>query len=95
MHDYIKTCPHCGGNAYLNQNYSYKARSYFVFVKCDICGAQGKIYNSREEPAAADWNNTACNDAVSAWNMRTPEQTRRDPEEWELQNNTENRRALS
>ena len=71
MHDVqIKPCPHCGGIAYLTQNYSYKARSYFVFVKCDICGAQGKIYNSTTEPAAAGWNNTACNDAISAWNMR-------------------------
>lgn len=69
----IKTCPHCGGAACLTQNYSYKARSYFVFVKCDICGAQGKIYNSADEPATTGWNNTACNDAIAAWNMRTPE----------------------
>lgn len=70
---YIKTCPHCGGTACLNANYSYKARSYFVFVRCDICGAQGKIYNSAEEPAATGWNNAPCNDAIAAWNMRTPE----------------------
>lgn len=69
----IKPCPHCGGIAYLTQNYSYKARSYFVFVKCDICGAQGKIYNSNEEPAATGWNNQPCNDAIAAWNMRTPD----------------------
>lgn len=79
----IKPCPHCGGNACLNQNYSYKARSYFVFVKCDICGSQGKIYNSKEEPAAADWSNTACDNAIEAWNLRTPEQSRHDPEESE------------
>jgi DnaJ-class molecular chaperone len=68
--DNIKACPHCGGTACLNSNYSYKARTYFVMVKCDICGAQGKIYNSPEEPAAAEWNNAACIDAISAWNMR-------------------------
>ena len=73
MQDSIKTCPHCGGTACLNANYSYKTRTYFVFVKCDICGAQGKIYNSTEEPAAAEWNNNACIDAVKAWNMRTYE----------------------
>lgn len=72
--DYIKPCPHCGGTACLNSNYSYKARSYFVFVKCDICGAAGKIYNSKDEPAAAGWNIPACNDAVNAWNMRYKEQ---------------------
>lgn len=73
-HDTIKPCPHCGGVSYLNQNYSYKARSYFVFVKCEICGAQGKIVNSKEEPAAANWNNEACDSAIEAWNMRTPAQ---------------------
>lgn len=66
----IKPCPHCGGPACLNSNYSYKIRSYFVFVKCDICGSQGKIYNSPYNPVEAEWNTGACNDAVMAWNMR-------------------------
>lgn len=70
---HLKSCPHCGGAAYLEQNYSYKARSYFVFVKCSICGAQGKVYNTEEEPAA-EWNNSACNAAAAAWNMRIKEQ---------------------
>ena len=70
---HLKGCPHCGGLAVLASNYSYKARSYFVFVKCDICGAQGKIYNSDTEPAADEWHNTACNAAVAAWNMRASE----------------------
>lgn len=69
----IKTCPHCDGVSFLNANYSYKARAYFVFVKCDICGSQGKIYRSDEDPAAAEWNNEACNSAVEAWNMRAYE----------------------
>ena len=70
----LKGCPHCGGKAYLNSNYSYKAHSYFVFVRCDICGAQGKIYNSDDDPAAAGWDNQPCRDAAAAWNMRTREQ---------------------
>ncbi len=69
----IKPCPHCGGPAFLNQNYSYRKRTYFVFVKCEMCGAQGKIYHSDEEPAAAEWNNQACDRAIVAWNMRTNE----------------------
>ena len=69
----LKCCPHCGGAADLKQNYSYKARSYFVFVICSICGAQGKIFNTDEEPAAVDWRNAACNSAVAAWNMRVTE----------------------
>ena len=39
---------------------------------CPHCG--GTIYSTQEEPAAADWNNAACNDALRAWNMRTNEQ---------------------
>ena len=66
----IKSCPHCGGASYLSSNYGYKSRVYFVFVKCDICGAQGKIYRSADEPALIAWNNEACNSAVKAWNMR-------------------------
>lgn len=66
----IKACPHCGGVSYLNSNYSYKTRSYFVFVKCDICGAQGKIVNSPEDPAAEEWQSDACDRAIEAWNMR-------------------------
>jgi len=71
MHDTIKTCPHCGGDGALTQNYSYKKRRYFVFVKCMICGAQGKIYDSQTEPAADDWSNEACYRAIAAWNKRT------------------------
>lgn len=67
----IKACPHCGGSACLTANYSYKIRKFFVFVKCDICGSQGKIYNSAEDPASESWNNQACKDALNAWNMRT------------------------
>lgn len=67
----IKPCPHCGGSACLNSNFSYKTRKYFIFIKCDICGAQGKIYSSAEDPAAGEWNTPACTDAIGAWNMRT------------------------
>lgn len=67
----IKPCPHCGGTSCLNSSYSYKIRKYFVFVKCDICGAQGKIYLSGNDPNEDEWNNAACNDAINAWNMRT------------------------
>ena len=71
MNEIIKTCPHCGGTANLYANYSYKTDTFFVMVKCDICGAQGKLYNSKEDPAKEGWNNDACVGAVSAWNMRT------------------------
>lgn len=57
----------------MNSNYSYKTRSYFVFVKCEICGAQGKITNCDDDPAADEWKNQACETAVSAWNLRYKE----------------------
>ena len=70
----IKPCPHCGGTAWLTQNYNRTTSAYFVLVKCDVCGAQGKIYNSPEEPAATCWINEACMAAVRAWNMRKGEE---------------------
>jgi len=66
----IKTCPHCGGVSTLNCNYSYKTRSYFVFVKCEVCGAQGKTCHSPEHPAEEQWQNEACEQALAAWNLR-------------------------
>lgn len=72
-HVQLKYCPHCNGTASLNANYSYKTRCYFVFAKCDICGAQGKIFKCDENPAELGWNSQPCNDAVAAWNMRAHE----------------------
>ena len=69
----IKNCPHCAGVSYLNSNYSYKTRCYFVFVKCEICGATGKTTASKENPAAENWQSDACERAVEAWNMRNGE----------------------
>lgn len=70
----LKVCPHCGGEAELFKNYSHKTGSYFTFVKCSMCGSQGKIYNSYEDPERTGWeDNTACQSAVKAWNMRYTE----------------------
>lgn len=76
--DRIKTCPHCGGTACINRNYSYKLRAFFVMVKCDICGATGKTYIEDDDTGAdgGEWETTACNNAVKAWNMRTDESSR-------------------
>lgn len=66
----LKKCPHCNGVAFLNSNYSYKTRSYFVFVKCDVCGAQGKVVYSAKDPTTENWQSAACDSAVEAWNLR-------------------------
>lgn len=70
----IKQCPHCGGGACLNSNYSYKYCCYFIFVKCDICGAQGKTISSGNDPAEAEWQSAECAAALQAWNMRKREE---------------------
>lgn len=69
----LKPCPHCGGAASLAANYSYRHRTFFVFVKCDVCGAQGKLYSSEDTPEATEWKSRPCDDAAAAWNMRTDE----------------------
>ena len=69
----VKTCPHCGGSACLNSTYSRKTNAYYIYVKCDICGAQGKAYRSAEDPQESEWTSYTCLDAVNAWNMRTGE----------------------
>ena len=66
----IKRCPHCGSPSDLNSRYSYKTKRYFVFVRCEMCGAQGKIYNSEQNPEEQQWDNDACHNAIKAWNMR-------------------------
>ncbi len=66
----IKTCPHCNGPAHLKSSFRSIANNYFVFVRCDICGAQGKLYYSSEDPKASNWNNEYCVKAINAWNMR-------------------------
>lgn len=73
MGETLKKCPFCNGNAFLQGRFNYKQRSYFVCAKCNICGAQGKTYTSEEDPEEVDWNNSACNEAVTAWNMRYKE----------------------
>lgn len=44
-----------------------------MFVKCEICGSQGKITKSKEDPEEIGWKNAACDGAVKAWNMRYKE----------------------
>lgn len=71
--DKIKTCPHCGGSASLLSNYNTARNTYYVFVRCDVCGAQGRLYYSKEDPRTADGEVYPCRGAVSAWNMRQKE----------------------
>lgn len=66
MTQYIKNCPHCGGNAVLKENYNANY-GFFICVKCTICGAQGKTVNTKIDDTEAKTN------AITAWNMRYEE----------------------
>lgn len=66
----IKPCPHCGGRSILNQRWNYKGSKYFVFVRCEVCGAQGKSYPAYESIYEDDYDENADELAINAWNMR-------------------------
>lgn len=66
-----KKCPFCGGEATLYQNYSRKYRTYFVLMKCEFCGSQGKSFSSENAPSDENWENDACRLAEKVWNTRT------------------------
>lgn len=67
----LRTCPFCGGEAYLTANYSPKIKRYFIFAKCEDCGATGAAKCSKESPEVRDWETPACGRAIDAWNART------------------------
>lgn len=66
----LKLCPFCGQQAGLYSNYSNRARKYFVWVECDICGGRSKAATSNNAPEDEEWENVACRKVVSAWNAR-------------------------
>ena len=69
----LKECPHCGGEAFLNANYSQKISRFFIFAKCEECGATGGTTCTKDDPQRYGWNLPACKRAITAWNMRTTE----------------------
>ena len=62
----LKKCPFCGGEADFYQNYSDGYKKYFVTVKCEMCGAQGKVFSSERK-----WNPVTFKSAEKTWNTRT------------------------
>ena len=71
--DSLKKCPHCGGKARAQSNYSQTANGYFIFIRCTVCGSQGKTCFSPTDPEYDEYENKALHDAISAWNMRIKE----------------------
>lgn len=69
----IRPCPFCNGDAGLCSTYSGRIRKYFIFVKCEMCGAQGKAFSDVDDPDLCNWDNDNCNRAINAWNLRVNE----------------------
>lgn len=67
----ISECPFCGSEASLYRTYGKGL--WFVRVKCEMCGAQGKtVVNETNEDVDSDkwWATEKCQMAVDAWNRR-------------------------
>ncbi|MCI9553016.1 MAG: hypothetical protein HFE94_05725 [Acutalibacter sp.] len=64
----LKPCPFCKGEAALWS--SYGKFGYFVYCKCEICGATSKTFPLGES-LPEDWGElTASRKAADAWNRR-------------------------
>ncbi len=68
----LKPCPFCAGFADVCtievDNYDYI--DLYVGVKCQICGAIGKMYKVDDSDREHPLETLQCNMAVKAWNMR-------------------------
>ena len=67
----LKSCPFCGGSAFLEYTKSYKSE-YFIFVRCGVGRAMSKTYKSESEPVLSE-SEPICKLAMSAWNLRENE----------------------
>ena len=68
----LKPCPFCGGTATIDSNYAYNTKTYFLFGRCEDCGAKGKVY-AVNESIIEDMPYSATNAyrlAMKSWNKR-------------------------
>ncbi len=64
----LKTCPFCGGEADIWENYG--KHGYFTFCECSICSARSKAFSLGRD-LSEDWDTTtAARRAIDAWNRR-------------------------
>lgn len=70
----LKPCPHCGGIARINYEYTPGEAARRVVVVCSICGAKGKALPVEDElidaPTEQDNRSAQRLAAVIAWNLR-------------------------
>lgn len=66
--EYMKNCPFCNGEPTL---FSTRGKyGYFVFIKCDLCGAQGKTFKMGETREENWQDSVEAQNAIKMWNMR-------------------------
>ena len=69
----VKGCPFCGENEMIelrSRRCSARYMGWIVFVTCEMCGAQSKVFSCSEDPPESEWQNDACYKAIKAWNRR-------------------------
>ena len=72
----LTECPFCGSDNVLfyeskNRSRYYKyGNGYFVYVKCDTCGAQSRSVWAHEQPSENNWDISATRDVAMLWNAR-------------------------
>ena len=54
-------------------NHSVTKNAYYTRVKCLGCGGQGRTFKSGENPENDSASERIIQNAIEAWNMRTPE----------------------
>lgn len=71
MNEYIKECPHCGGEAAIWSKPNMKGpNGYYVVVICEVCGCRSKSYYCEEDPVDSEWDNESVYSAIKNWNRR-------------------------
>lgn len=76
----LKPCPFCGADS-ADINCKYGRNGCFVFVQCQICGAESKKFGTGRYVTYSEyvddenyWDNpyveNSCEKAISAWNLR-------------------------
>lgn len=66
----IKRCPFCGGLADVKSRWWSTAKTYIVFVQCQVCSAQTKAFTSEDNPVQHDWETPEVELAIDTWNKR-------------------------
>lgn len=66
----LKPCPFCGGTATFFVKKSKNKTLWYIYVKCDFCGAQSKTMFTETDPKPLNFQTWDCSAAIDFWNNR-------------------------